>query len=194
MATRLYLLRHGPTTASAGSFIGSTDVALSGRGLERLPGLIPLLQEMDCWYCSPMLRTRQTVDVFRHNGCSIDEVLYDERLREIDFGRWERQTFAEIAAADPDLIDDWQEYEKFVFPRGEAVSDFSGRVREMLSTFMQSGHDRIGVMTHGGVIRTMICLALGISVRSYLLFDVQPASMTILELYSEGGILKGLNL
>jgi broad specificity phosphatase PhoE len=194
MATQLYLLRHGPSSAPVGSFVGSTDVPLSGKGLERLSGLIPSLQEMDCWYCSPMLRTRRTVDELQRHGCQIKGIQIADGLREIDFGRWEQKTFAEITAADPDLMQVWQDYENFVFPRGEAVSDFNGRIQEMLETFMQSGHARIGVMTHGGVIRTMICLALGISVRNYLLFDVQPASLTILDLYSEGGVLKGLNL
>ncbi len=194
MAIQLYLLRHGPTTAVAGSFVGSTDVPLSGQGLERLSELIPRLQEVDCWYCSPMLRTRQTVDELQQLDCMINGIQYDNGLREIDFGRWELKNFSEIAAGDPDLIPGWESYEDFVFPEGEAVENFIRRVRNMLELFAVSGHDSIGVMTHGGVIRTMICLALGISVRNYLLFDVQPASLTILDLYTEGGVLRGLNL
>jgi hypothetical protein len=41
----------------------------------------------------------------------------------------------------------------------------------------------------------MICLALGLPPRSYLLFDVRPASLTVLELFPGGsGVLRGLNL
>ena len=149
MPTQLYLLRHGPTSAPAGSFVGSTDVSLSGQGLERLTGTIPCLQEIDCWYCSPMLRTRQTVDELQQRGCRIDEIRFDNGLREIDFGRWEQKTFAEIVAADPDLIRAWEGYEDFVFPRGEAVEDFIERVQMMLDRFVDTGLDRIAVVTHG---------------------------------------------
>lgn len=194
MAKQLYLFRHGPTTAATGSLVGSTDVPLSGKGLARLATLTSHLRDADLWYCSPMLRARQTLDMLRQYGYGTGEIQYDERLREIDFGRWEMKTFHEIAACDPDLVSAWNRYMDFVFPDGEAVNDFIRRVQEMLESFTSAGGDRIVVMTHGGVIRTMICLALGISARNYLLFDVQPASLTILELFEEGGVLKALNV
>jgi broad specificity phosphatase PhoE len=194
MTTHLHLLRHGPTAAPGGRFIGSTDVGLSGQGLERLSGAIGHLTNIDCWYASPMLRTRQTVDQLKQRGCAVKDVIYDARLQEIDFGRWEQKTFTEISVTDPTLIADWQEYESFSFPEGESVHNFIGRVREMLELFADSEHEHIAVMTHGGVIRTMISLALGISPGSYLLFDVQPASLTQLDLYDQGGVLRGLNL
>ena len=194
MTIQLYMLRHGPTSAPTGSFIGRTDAGLSGHGLERLDGVLPYLTDIDCWYASPMLRTRRTVEELRQRGCIIEDIVYDTRLQEIDFGRWEQKTFAGIAAADPELIRSWNDYENFTFPRGEAVHDFIGRVQEMLHLFSQSDCTGIGIMTHGGVIRTMICLALGIPTRDYLLFDVRPASLTILELFDRGAVLKGLNL
>jgi alpha-ribazole phosphatase len=193
-STRLFLLRHGPTTAPAGCFVGSTDVSLSGQGLSRLKTLVPQLNKADCWYCSPMLRTRQTLEQLRRHDCPVNAPVYDERLREIDFGRWEMKTFAEIAAKDEEHIEAWNQYSNFVFPEGETVPDFIRRVQEMLTLFTLADSESIAVITHGGIIRTMICLALGISVRNYLLFDVQPASLTVLELFSEGGVLRILNL
>jgi broad specificity phosphatase PhoE len=139
-----------------------------------------------------MLRASQTLDCLRH--CGTEHPIYDERLREIDFGNWEMKTFAEIAAADPAKVAAWQEYTNFVFPDGEAVTDFVLRVREVLE-FLTTSSGNVGVVTHGGVIRTMICMVLGLPVRNYLLFDVQPASLTILEVFSGGsGVLRGLNL
>ncbi|MCI5164530.1 MAG: histidine phosphatase family protein [Candidatus Electrothrix sp. GM3_4] len=200
MPTRLFLLRHGPTSAPPGCFAGSSDVSLSGQGLARLDNRRVQLQDVDCWYCSPMLRTRQTLQHLRNLDlkCQVGDPVYDERLREIDFGRWELQTFADIVAKDKEQLAAWNQYLDFVFPEGEAVSAFIQRVEVMLAIFsgMESstGTHTVAVVTHGGVIRTMICLALGISPRNYLLFDVQPASLTVLELFSEGGVLRGLNL
>ena len=194
MATQLYLLRHGLADVEPGALIGSTDVGLDGKGLERLAGLSRQFKDVDAWYCSPMLRTRQTLDELRRHISIGQEIRYDDRLREIDFGRWEMQSFTDICNTDPGLIDSWTEYTDFVFPGGEAVAGFCERVGTMLQLFMTHDTEKIGVITHGGVIRTLICLALGISVRNYLLFDVQPASLTILELFDKGGVLKGLNL
>jgi broad specificity phosphatase PhoE len=213
MPTRLFLLRHGPSSAPPGCFAGSSDVPLSGRGLARLENISAQLKDIDCWYCSPMLRTRQTLEYLQRKGCSAREPVSDERLREIDFGRWELQTFTDIAAQDKELLAAWnQQYLDFVFPEGEAVAAFIERVKAMLTLFsgmesntdtntntntdtgINTGTDTVAVVTHGGVIRTMICLALGLSPRNYLLFDVQPASLTVLDLFSEGGVLRGLNL
>lgn len=194
MVVRLRLIRHGRTRAPEGVFVGSSDVGLDPGARESLHRLRPLLgSHRGPVYVSPMRRTRET---FRElmPGWPADRVLEDERIREIDFGRWEMCSFAEIVRRDPGLMDDWAEYGDFVFPEGEAVADFTARVGDFLAMF-QAGPERdVVAITHGGVIRTMICLVLGLPVRHYLLFDVQPGTMTELKLYSRGGILTGLNL
>ncbi len=118
----------------------------------------------------------------------------DERLREIDFGRGEQMSFAEIEKKDPELIPAWSRYDDFVFPGGEAVEGFTKRVADMLADFRGGGNKEICIVTHGGVIRTMIFLALGLSPRNYLLFSVLPSSLTVIDLYSEGGVLSALNV
>lgn len=193
--TRLYLLRHGPTTAPPGCLVGASDIPLSGQGLTRLHPLFPQLHDLDLWYCSPLLRTRQTLEYMQAQGCVMQTVAFDERLREIHFGAWEMQTFTSIAAAYPEEIELWSKaYRSFVFPQGEAVADFVQRVQELLTTLVHTEFRSIGLMTHGGVIRTLLCLALGLPVEHYLLFDVQPAALTLIELFEQGGVLKGFNL
>jgi broad specificity phosphatase PhoE len=193
-AARLYLLRHGPTTAPQGCFAGSTDAPLSGQGLEGLPALLPHLQGVETWYCSPLRRAFQTLEHLQKQGCQIAQPLHDARLREIDFGAWELKTFAEIAAAAPARVAAWQDnYESFVFPDGEAVADFLCRTKDMLAVLAASG-SRVAAVTHGGVIRAMLCAALNLPPRSYLLFDVRPASLTVLDIFSNGGVLRALNL
>ena len=118
----------------------------------------------------------------------------DERLREIDFGRWEMKSFAEIAATDQDLLPGWAEYTNFAFPGGEKVAAFCGRVAGVLADLRASAHQEIAVVTHGGVIRTLICLALGLSPKNYLLFDARPGSLAVLDLHPDGAVLTGLNL
>ena len=74
------------------------------------------------------------------------------------------------------------------------MNSFTARVQAMYEELKSHPGREIVVVTHGGVIRTMICLGLGLSVRNYLLFDVRPATLTVLKVYDKGAVLEGLNL
>ena len=82
-----------------------------------------------------MLRTRQTLERLRHCACSAGGPVYDERLREIDFGRWELRSFADIAEKEQYRFTAWNQYLDFVFPEGEAVAAFIARVEAVLTMF-----------------------------------------------------------
>lgn len=191
MPQQIHFLRHGVTTAPSGSLIGSTDVELSKQGVfqaERLAARLP--QGLPCW-CSPMLRTRQTLEPLEKLGVA-DDVRFDSRLREIDFGAWEMLTFAEISNRDAG-IDAWKEYHHFTFPEGESVAHFAERLQSFIEEVQSKPQKQVLVLTHGGVIRTMLCLILGLDIRNYLLFEVKHASWSTVTLYTHGGVLTGLN-
>jgi broad specificity phosphatase PhoE len=50
------------------------------------------------------------------------------------------------------------------------------------------------LVTHGGVIRHLLCLMLGLPMVKYLVFDVQPGCFCSLQVYSDGSVLTGFNL
>ncbi|MDW7772000.1 MAG: histidine phosphatase family protein [Desulfobulbaceae bacterium] len=197
MASRLLLIRHAATDAAEKRLlVGSTEVAAGKAGLRRLARFREVLAPFAPgeWYSSPMKRAVQTASGIVR-ACGLDcAIEIDERLREIDFGRWEMKSIADLSRTEPDMFDAWAEYENFVFPKGEAVAHFRSRVADVFSTLRTRPAQEIAVVTHGGVIRTMICLALGQSGKNYLLYNVQPGSLTVLDLYPEGGVLAGLNL
>ena len=193
MSLQLHFIRHGKTTAPAGCLVGASEVELTFEGrqqarqlAERLPKGLPCL-------CSPMLRTRQTLAEFRGSTGVLD-VEFDNRLREIDFGCWEMKTFTQLINEQAD-INGWQEYYHFCFPGGESVKDFIERLQSLIVEWRQTrNNDRqLLIVTHGGVIRTMICLLLGLDHKNYLLFDINYGSWNTVVLHSHGGILTGLN-
>ena len=49
------------------------------------------------------------------------------------------------------------------------------------------------LVTHGGVIRAMICRLLGLPPRDYLLFDTRCASLSVVDIFDGKGVLAGLN-
>jgi len=197
MARKLLLIRHADTDAVGRKlFVGATDVDASASGLAQLGRLHDALAEYDpeVWYSSPMKRSIQTVEhILCADGASRNYKI-DARLREIDFGRWEMKSFAEISATDPELVDSWTAYDSFVFPEGEAVAAFQRRVADVFSALRQLPTGQAAVVTHGGVIRTMICLALGMDAKNYLLFNVRPGTLTVLDLFQDGGVLSGLGM
>ena len=195
MPLHLHFIRHGRTTAPAGVLLGATEAPLSEHGRRQCAGLgLRLPKELPC-LCSPMLRTRQTLEELRGQG-AVAGVVFDDRLREIDFGEWEMKSFAELVEQGAD-ISAWQEYYHFCFPGGESIADFVARLQTLVDEWrLQAAKEKdsqLLIITHGGVIRTMLCLLLGIDHKNYLVFDIGYGSWTTVAFHSGGGVLAGLN-
>jgi broad specificity phosphatase PhoE len=196
MAKTLLLARHAETGPGyRGCFVGSSDVPLAGDGPEqakRLAALAATYRPEIC-LCSPLLRARQTaLPVAAATGLPI---VVDDELREVDFGRWEAKTFGQIRATDPELVRQWAAWrEDFAFPDGETLQGFNQRIRKTAEQLTSLEAETVLVISHGGVIRTMLCHLLGLSLRNYLTFDVQPATLSVLTLHDRGAVLNGFNL
>ena len=192
MAKRLLLVRHGRLGANyIGRLIGATDLPLDPTGEQQamaLAGRLMRWSPQRC-FCSPMQRCRQMAALAAPNL----PPQTDPDLREIDFGRWETHTFAEAAAEDPSLVDRWAELSpQFGFPGGETVGDFLGRVRAAADRLVQTEAQTVLAVTHGGVIRTMICYLLGLEPRRYVAFDVPYAATVVIDLFDGKGVLAAL--
>ena len=191
MDKQLLLLRHGRTGYS-GRYIGSTDVGLSEEGSEQILDVRSRLFGFGISkiFCSPMLRCRQSSEIL-DLGIEIEIV---DHLKEIDFGRWEKKSFKEIVSDDPALVDEWVANPfDFTFPDGESTRDFVSRVKGVQQSIANSSPNKILIVSHGGVIRILICLFLSLQLENYLLFKVEKGKYTILELFGEGGVLTGFN-
>lgn len=188
----LFLLRHGDTGLH-GRYIGSSDVPLTDLGKEQSRNTGRLLQgkRINQILCSPMLRCRQTWQQLDTTmGCRFNEL-----LKEIDFGNWEGKTFAEIVQSDQELVDSWvTDPDNFSFPGGESNAAFRKRVSNIKSELEEMVEDNILVITHGGIIRNLLCLFLDLDFDKYLVFDVKPGCFCSIRVHSEGGVLTGFNI
>jgi len=194
---KILLARHAATGPEyRGRFIGTADVPLSASGpaeVARLAQALAPFAPAVTW-CSPLLRARQTVELLAGQA-EIGAIRQDHDLREIAFGRWEKMTFVEIAARDPELVQRWAAWsEDFAFPEGEAVADFLARTGAVAQRLAARPEDTILVVAHGGVVRALLCHFLKLPPQHYLLFDIKPARLTTIDLFPEGGVLTGLNL
>jgi alpha-ribazole phosphatase/probable phosphoglycerate mutase len=192
----LLLVRHGRIERKFdGRLVGATDAPLAGDARREIEALAKLVRDRkpDRFLCSPQMRARQTADIIGEEvGLSVE---VDPDLREIDFGRWEAMTFEEIAEAEPEMTKRWARWDDdFAFPGGESLKGFLARVKETAGRMGGAAEETILAVTHGGVIRAMICHLLGLPDREYVLFDVKRASLTTLEVFEDRGVLTALSV
>ncbi len=115
-------------------------------------------------------------------------------LCEINFGEWEERTFEEVQTANRARIQRWAKFDPaFRFPGGERLGHFLSRVKRAAMKVSSTPQRTIVVITHGGVIRLLICHFLGLPMRKYVLFEPEPASLTVINLFeSRKGTLAAL--
>lgn len=142
-------------------------------------------------FCSPMLRCQQTAEAVQSDS-AVHETLND--LREIDFGSWEKLTYPQVEAMDPEGVERWLKFDRrFDFGTGEPIGAFFNRVRRASRRIVASPEETILVVTHGGVIRLLLCQYLGLPLRHYFRFEIGAASLTVLDIFDGFGVLAGLS-
>jgi broad specificity phosphatase PhoE len=152
---RLVMLRHGETVGNSSvRFHGAADVPLSDVGRAQLRAAARALRQefFDLVVASPLRRSWEGAALVAGGA----PVRIEEGLREIDFGRWEGLTAAEIEQRDPVLYREWRARKPgFEYPGGELRADFKARVRRALGRIEASGAESALLVGHKGVIRTL---------------------------------------
>jgi alpha-ribazole phosphatase len=188
----LYFMRHGDT-GKTGRFIGTTDIALTAHALSHLQGMRRTISRLQTTkvLCSPMWRCRQTAAALDlESRCE-----FNDQLREVDFGLWEGLDYQEITARYPEEAEKWlTNPAAFTFPQGESMRSFCSRVNDVAQELITAPAASTLVISHGGVIRYLLCTLLNINDEHAIKFVIEPGKITSMQLYSQGGILTGLNL
>ncbi len=156
---RILLIRHGQTDwNSEGRWQGHIDVPLNGGGLEQAQALALHLkhQPITAIYSSDLLRARQTAaPLAQALGLPVHA---DARLRELNLGKFQGLTNAEISSQYPQqAVQMREDYLGFPFPGGESRRMMQGRA---LAAFREIAAREPGpeivVVTHGGTIRVLL--------------------------------------
>ena len=195
MADKLLLLRHGITDAPGeNTLLGRQDAHLSEEGRHQAEKLSRTVarRNADRLIVSPLSRARETAEfVAEATGLEMET---ETDLQEIDFGRWGGQSFDRIRKKDPELVEEMTEDPgQFTFPGGERIADFWERVAGVADRLEDAEYSCPAVVSHGGVIRGLICHLLRIHPENYLLFRIDYASISTIDIHEEGGVLAELN-
>jgi alpha-ribazole phosphatase len=192
---KLLLVRHGETDWNlAQRFQGHSDMPLNPVGCQQALALADRLasQPSDCIYSSDLQRAAATARIIS-NGTI--EIRTDARLREMNFGLWEGLTYQEIEQKYTDVLSAWENDPFQNSPtHGETLGQLVQRVRSVLDELCEKYRDEtVLVVAHGGVLQTLICLALNLPPGMYWQFHLSPASLSELSFYPAGAILNLLN-
>ncbi len=179
---KLLLVRHGVTPWNlAHRYQGSSDIPLAPEGVEQAFALKSRLEPVraDRVVASPLVRVRQTAE--RAYPSQAPEIIDD--LQEFSFGAWEGLTEREIMAIYPTEFAAFNRYDDgFVFPDGEPIGSFVERMDKLIPLLTEGSGDTVLAFTHGGVIRHILCRALGLPLPAWRRFRVEPASVVTLEI------------
>ena len=178
---RFWWLRHGPTHEKA--FLGWRDVPADLSDGARLDRLRAHLPETAVVLASDLLRARQTADAIAGARQRLPD---DPSLREFNFGDWDGLGFAEVAERDPELSRQfWEAPGAVAPPGGESWDQVSARVQAVVDGLKDRGGDIIAV-AHIGVIMTQIARCGGQDAASALAFQIEPLSITRIDVDATG--------
>jgi len=187
----VHLLRHGAVEALGTRTVrGQLDAPLSAEGLLQHEALarwlVPRLRA-DARVCSSdLVRCRDLAERLQR------PVTWDARLREQHMGRWEGRSWQAITEDDPERVRRyWADYVHTRPDGGESLADLQARVlplwRELAA---QDG--AIVLVTHIGVIRSLLCAWLGIGLDQALRLAPATASVTHVLLSEAGAVVNNL--
>ena len=215
MVTVLYLIRHGETEgAETRRYKGTIDVPLSENGIRQIeklsaclvkeiknsshPPSPPLLQEgngrlLKAVYCSHLSRAVKSAEVIA-KPYSLEPVIVPA-LRERNFGIWEGMSFDEIKEKYPEEFTAWAGNPLEFSPmEGESTMEVKNRVINAMNEIIQNHNgERIAIVSHGGVIRVILCYILGVPLENIFRFEQDYAALNIIEFWDTYPVVKLMN-
>lgn len=190
--TKLLFIRHGQSESNlAGSFTGSTDVALTDMGLrqaEATAEYIVSTYAVDGVYASDLQRAFNTgkavadrlgLEVHPHQG-----------LREIFAGEWEGKSFLYLLEAYPETFAGvWRhDVGNAACDGGESVAQLRERVSAAVREIAEANPGKtLVIATHATPIRCMECICQGKSLAE-MQFVPWVTNASVTEIHYENGI------
>ncbi len=195
--TTIFLVRHGKTEAvEKGLLHADLATPLSPTGVEQAQAMASFLTKLnaDVLLSSRAIRVLKTAEVIA--GQSKLKPIVNSQLDEWLVGDWEGKTYLQIKKTQPDLYDKWQSnpiFEKV--PGGESIAGMYDRVVAELKVLVEEHvGKRVILVTHAGVIRSMLVYALGMPLANFWRLNVPTASVSQIDFSANFSLVKFMAL
>jgi broad specificity phosphatase PhoE/ribonuclease HI len=191
-ATTLLLVRHGVTPHTAAKkFSGglkSANPGLSDEGRAQIrttaDWLAPIAEGVDAVVASPVRRTLESAELIAERLGKTVEV--EPGFAEMEFGRWDGLTFAEVAERDQAGLDAWLGSLDTPPPGGESFREVEARVLDALGRLREAHAGKtVVVVSHVTPIKTLVATALQAPLDAVFRMQLSPASVTVLSFFPD---------
>ncbi|SEB45383.1 probable phosphoglycerate mutase [Paramicrobacterium humi] len=199
MTTKLILTRHGETVWHAEHrYAGSSDIALTDRGLQQAEELAAwaVTHRPDVLVSSTLSRAWNTADAVA-KATGLDHWA-DKGLNEVDFGKGEGLTIAELYEQYPDAAAAFEKAPaQSPMPAGEPGAIAVARALKVLARIILKADGGTAlVVGHGTLMRLVVCTLLSIDPNRYR--DIFPVvgncALTTLEFEGDKAALLDFNV
>jgi len=152
-------------------------------------------EEIHAIYASDLQRVWETAQVIAASRSHSLPVHAEPRLREMDFGDWEGLTYAEMRERDTQSLTAWEADPVHIPPPGgETVAQVATRVQSLIDGISRAYQDQTMLLVaHGGPLRVLLCLALGMDPQAQWQFRLDIAALSEVEFHEAGTIVNYMN-
>ena len=186
MGTKIHLIRHGEVAdANPRRYNGHIDVPLSERGVEQIKRLASFLsaEGIKAVYCSGLGRAVKSAEIIA-KPFGLEPAVVDG-LKERSFGEWEGMSFDEVNEKWPDAFKAWADDPlKFSPVGGESTLETRDRVMPVFNKVVDDHKgEEIAVVSHGGVIRIILCEMLGMPLENIFRIEQDFGTLNVIEMW-----------
>lgn len=174
---KIIIVRHGQTNANVeGITQGQIDSELNELGISQAKKTGKYINDnfsIDEAWVSDLSRTKKTASFITKNFSTT------ELIREMSFGDWENHHFEEIGKKFPKQVEEYlTASENFKAPNGESYTDMHDRGKKFLERIDYNEQSVTLIVSHGGFMRVLIPLIMGLPKKSLLNFQFENCSIT----------------
>lgn len=181
---RIIFARHGQTEWNKESrFQGRTNTQLTEEGKRQAHLLASRLSSWppEVIYTSPLDRALYTAQAIG-DRCNVTPVILSE-LSEINFGGWEGQSISSLETEHHDIFARWRADPFFNPPAGaETWEKIYSRLSRAVKIFLDGTFKHIVVVSHGGVMRALYAVFVGLNPHKTWNMDVSNCAMSGVEM------------
>lgn len=191
--TVIYLVRHGETVLTPFrkfSGTGELNPELTQEGLDQADAVAAECAKLgaEILISSPLKRSHQTAEaIARATGLAI---ILDEAWYELSFGTWDGRAVEEVRVEEPDEYQAWLNSSSYAPPGGgESYDEASVRIEEAVNKLVaEYPGKKIIVVTHNGVIKTAVKIAIGGPSDAVFHMDATPSSLSSISIWPSDGL------
>jgi broad specificity phosphatase PhoE len=181
--TSLYLVRHGHTRATElGLLYSDPKIEISEKGISQAQAAAKYVAAIkpQILLCGAAVRvTQSSQPVEEETGLKAQTI---KGFEEWQVGDWEGRTYLDIKKNDPEQYHNWcADPIENAPPNGESIAQLSERIKENLIELTANSEfegKTIAMITHSGIIRSIIVYALGMPIRNFWRLSIPTGSIT----------------